>query len=167
MRALMMCRLCRPHVGGVEKHVAEICRSLSHKGYEITIICEKHDEKLPDHEEKDGMELYRIPLPSRVGEKSKKWLIWKWWLHHSSLLRQADVIHIHDVFYWFLPFRLPFWNKKVYMTFHGYEGNDSPTLKQIFWHRIAAGLTQGNICIGDFHKKWYGVKPDDVSYGAV
>ena len=53
------------------------------------------------------------------------------------------------------------------MTFHGYEGFEAPNWKQIFWHKLAAWLTKGNICIGDFHKKWYGVKPDFVSYGAA
>ena len=155
----MMCRLYWPHVGGVEKHVEKICDILS-KNHQIVIVCEKHDPKLPDFEKKRGVEIYRIGETGKFG-------IWKWWFQHLNLLRDADIIHIHDVFFWFLPFRLPFWFKKVFMTFHGYEGSDAPKWKQIFWHKLAAWLTKGNICIGDFHKKWYGVKPDFVSYGAA
>ena len=155
----MMCRLYWPHVGGVEKHVEKICDILSKK-HQITIVCEKHDPKLSDYEKKRGVEIYRIGETDKFG-------IWKWWFQHLNLLRDADIIHIHDVFFWFLPFRLPFWSKKTFMTFHGYEGFEAPNWKQIFWHKLAAWLTKGNICIGDFHKKWYGVKPDFVSYGAA
>lgn len=167
-----MCRLYYPHVGGVEKHVEKISEILS-KRHQITIVCEKHDPSLPDHEIYKDVEIFRIPLPERVGDPSsagqghKKWLVWKWWLSHLNLINKADVIHVHDVFFWFLPFRLPYWSKKVFITFHGYEGNDAPGFMQVFWHKLAAFLTRGNICIGDFHRKWYRVKPDFVSYGAV
>lgn len=159
MKILFMARLYWPHVGGVEKHVEKITDILSKK-HQITIVCEKHDPLLPDFEQKRGVRIYRI-------SGSDKWTIWKWWLGHLDLFTQAEIIHIHDVFFWFLPFRLPYWYKKVFITFHGYEGSDPPTGRQVFWHWLAAFLTKGNICIGDFHRKWYGVKPDFVSYGAV
>lgn len=166
MNVLFMCRLYYPHVGGVEKHVAKVSQLLTQRGYKITVVAERHDSTLALEEEMDRVKVYRIPLPDTVGESAKKWHIWKWFLAHRGLFDQANVIHIHDVFFWFLPFRLPYWFKKVYLTFHGYEGRH-PTVKQIFWHRLAALLTRGNICIGDFHRKWYGVSPDLVSYGAV
>ncbi|KKU58591.1 MAG: Glycosyltransferase, group 1 family protein [Candidatus Amesbacteria bacterium GW2011_GWA2_47_11b] len=159
MRILMMTRLYWPHVGGVEKHVEKICDVLSKK-HQITVVCEKHDPKLPDFGRRRGVAIYRI-----MGVD--KWTIWKWWFGHLNLINNADIIHIHDVFFWFLPFRLPYWFKKVYMTFHGYEGADAPNWRQIMWHKLAFWLTRGNICVGDFHRKWYGVKPDFVTYGAV
>ena len=159
MKVLMMCRLYWPHVGGVEKHVQKITDILSKK-HQITIVCEKHDPKLPDYEVNRGVAIYRIGGEGKL-------FIWKWWFRHLNLINDADIIHIHDVFFWFLPFRLPYWSKKVFMTFHGYEGVSAPNWKQILWHKLAAWLTRGNICIGDFHKKWYGVKPDFVSYGAA
>ena len=159
MRILFLARLYWPHVGGVEKHVEKITDVLSKK-YQIIIVCEKHDPKLPDYEKNRGVEIYRIG-------KTGKWNIWKWWLKHLHLIDNADIIHIHDVFFWFLPFRLPYFYKKVYITFHGYEGADPPTSIQVLWHRVGTKLTRGNICIGDFHKKWYQVKPDFVSYGAI
>lgn len=158
MNVLFLTRLYWPHVGGVEKHVERISEILKKK-HEITIVCERHDPLLLDFEQRRGVKIYRI-------SGSDKWTIWKWWLVHLQLIKQADIVHVHDVFFWFLPFRLPYWFKKVYVTFHGYEGA-VPTRKQVFWHRLAAKLTRGNICIGDFHRKWYGVKPDFVSYGAV
>ncbi|KKU73911.1 MAG: hypothetical protein UX99_C0026G0001, partial [Candidatus Amesbacteria bacterium GW2011_GWB1_47_26] len=49
MKVLMMTRLYWPHVGGVEKHVEKITEILKKK-HQITIVCEKHDPKLPDYE---------------------------------------------------------------------------------------------------------------------
>ena len=66
-----------------------------------------------------------------------------------------------------MPFRFLFWKKKVYVTFHGYEGDSIPGLKAKLMHKIAEKLSRGNICVGDFLEKWYGTKPDYVTYGAV
>ena len=165
MRVLFLTRLYWPHIGGVEKHVEEVSKILSQK-HEITIVTEQYDPKLSQFQTRDGVTIYRIPLLSRGEESVKKWLIWKWFVTHLNLINQAEVIHIHDVFYWFLPFRLPYFWKKAYITFHGYEGH-LPTATEVLWHRLAAALTRGHICIGGFHPKWYHVSPTFVSYGAV
>lgn len=159
MNILFMTRLYWPHVGGVEKHVEKITEILSKK-HQITIVCEKHDSKLPDYEQKRGVAIYRI-------ERLGKWAIWKWWLSNLQLIKQADIIHIHDVFFWFLPFRLPYWYKKVFMTFHGWEGIYPIPWKNKLQHQIAEKLSRGNICVGHYLIKWYGTKPDYVTYGAV
>ncbi len=157
MNILFLARLYWPHVGGVEKHLREISLRLGPRGHKIIIVTERHDNHLSEHEIVDGIEIYRMP-------SGEKWQVWKWMIAHFYLLKWADVVHIHDVFYWYLPF---IWYKKSYITFHGYEGSDLPTSGQVFWHQLAAKLTRGNICIGDFHRKWYGVKPNFVSYGAI
>lgn len=154
-----MARLYLPHVGGVEKHLQNISQVLKSK-YDISIVCYKHDSTLPDFEIIDNICVYRLP-------SLDKYSVWFWFTKHLSLLKNADIIHIHDVFYWYLPFKLFFPVKKSFITFHGYEGADPPRWKQIFWHRLAELLTNGNICIGGFHQKWYGVKPTFISYGAV
>lgn len=159
MKILFLCRLYYPHVGGVEKHVEKISNILSRK-HQIKIITEKYDASLKDYEKINGIEIYRLP-------PGNKWAIWKWMKVNKHLLKWADIIHVHDVYFWILPFRLRNWRAKTYITFHGYEGNDAPNIKQIFWHKVNKWLTRGNICIGDFHKKWYHVTPDIVSYGAV
>lgn len=160
MSIVFLSRLYWPHVGGVEKHLKKINQYLNSKGYKVIIVCEKHDPILSHYEIKNSIEIYRIPSGDKL-------TVWIWWLRHLDLLINADIIHIHDVFWWFLPFRFILPTKRVYMTFHGYEGTEPPKWNQIFWHRLAALLTRGNICIGDFHRKWYGVKPDYISYGAV
>jgi glycosyltransferase involved in cell wall biosynthesis len=164
LKVLFLARLYKPHVGGVEKHLEKINGILSKK-HDITIITEQHDQSLPEKEIYSEGVVYRIPLGS--SEKYKKFVIWKWFLSNLWLIREADVIHVHDVFFWILPFRLFFPNKKFFITFHGYEGSGVPGVRQVIWHKIGEWGSLGNICIGDFHRKWYKTNPDIVSYGAV
>ncbi len=159
MNILFMCRLYWPHVGGVEKHVEKISEILKKK-HEITIVCEKHDPKLPDYEMSRGVAIYRI-------RGADKWTTWKWWFSHLNLINNADIVHIHDVFFWFLPFRLPYWSKKVFVTFHGWEGVYPILWKNIVIRKVSEWMAKGNICVGEFIKKYYGTKPDYVIYGAA
>lgn len=159
MKIVFLCRLYYPHVGGVEKHVEKISNILSRK-HQIKIITQKYEMNQKDYEKRDGIEIYRLPM-------GNKWVIWKWMKINKHLLKWADIIHVHDVYFWIFPYRLRNWKSKTYITFHGYEGNNAPNIKQVFWHKVNAWLTRGNICIGDFHKKWYHVNPNIVSYGAV
>jgi len=97
----------------------------------------------------------------------KKFKIWWWLWQHKDLIKNADIIHCHDVFFWYLPFRFIYPNKKVYITFHGYETKFPPSKKAILIRKISEWLSWGNICVGDYIKKWYGTKSDYVTYGAV
>jgi len=165
MNIVFLCRLYKPHIGGVEKHVEEISKLLS-QHHSITIITEQHDPKIPLEEIYPEAKVYRLPV-SNISEKNKKWPIWQWVWHNRQLLSNAEIVHIHDVFYWLIPI-IPFLIKpKLFITFHGYEGSKRPGFKQILSHKLAEWLTIGNICIGDFHKKWYFTNPNVVSYGAV
>lgn len=56
--------------------------------------------------------------------------------------------------------------KKIFITFHGYEGFPLKERWQII-RKISEILTNGNICVGDFMKKWYKTKPNFVTYGAT
>jgi glycosyltransferase involved in cell wall biosynthesis len=163
MKIVFLAKRYFPHVGGVETHLGHIAQLLVEKGHQITIVTESHQENLAFQENIDGVQIYRIPLERG---QTNKFAIWSWVVSHISLFFEADIIHIHDVFFWVLPFYpILFW-KKIFMTFHGYEP-PQPTEKQKRWHQVAAFLTKGNICIGGFHQKWYGVKPTIVSYGGV
>jgi len=152
-----------PHIGGVETHIQKLAEELG-ADCEVTVVTERDDPQSELKEQLGMVAVLRIPIPE---QKTSKVLIWWWWIKHLKLLFSADIIHIHDVFFWFLPFRGLFFWKPVFMTFHGYEGTQNPNWKQKFWHQVAARCTTGNLCIGGFHQKWYGVNPDKVSYGAV
>jgi glycosyltransferase involved in cell wall biosynthesis len=170
MTIIFLCRLFSPHIGGVEKHVWEIGTRLSQEGHRLIVITESSSEVYPNggnpslFETIDGIEVYRIPVGE--DEKAKKWKIWWWMWQQRGLVKKADLIHCHDVFYWYMPLRFLYPFKKIYMTFHGYESY--PLKHSAIWMRkIAEKLTKGNICIGDFMKKWYGTKPTYISYGGV
>ncbi|MGD8744636.1 MAG: glycosyltransferase family 4 protein [Candidatus Woesebacteria bacterium] len=164
MKVLMFSRLYKPHVGGVERHVENLCRVLTGKGYEISIITEAHDDYLEKEETIDNVKVTRIKYP-KIKYLSPIF-IWIELLKNIKIIRQADIVHIHDIFIWYLPFRLLFPFKKVYITFHGYR---SYPIKEtaIILQKIAEHMTRANICIGDFIPKWYGTNADLVSYGAV
>lgn len=173
MNILFFTRLFYPHIGGVEKHVSEISKVLIAKGHKVTIITEDLSTKdIPIYLQSKGriqekvneIKIYRVP----VGEDDwfKKFTTWNWLFKHRILIKNADIIHTHDVFFWYLPFRFlcPF--KKVFTTFHGYESYPI-SKKSIFIRKISEKLSFGNICVGEFMKKWYGTKPSYTTYGGV
>lgn len=162
---VFLSRLFHPHIGGVEKHVYEISQRLIKKGHKITVITEKYDGGLDNSEMIDGIQIYRIPVLKN--ERLKKFSIWYWLIKNLKLIKEADIIHCHDIFYWYLPLRFLFPNKKVFTTFHGYEGDKIPDWKSKKMHKIAEMLSFGNICVGDYLKKWYETNPTYVTYGAV
>ncbi len=168
MTILFFARLFYPHIGGVEKHVLEIGKRLVKKGHRVIVITEQLDNisvRIKPTDSIEGISIHRIP----VGKNGwfKKFRIWSWLWNNRKLMHTADVVHCHDVFFWYLPFKFLYPRKKVFTTFHGYEGNNLPSRKAILMHKIAEVVSDGNICIGDYLKKWYGTKPTYVSYGAI
>lgn len=164
MKIVFLCRLFYPHIGGVEKHVMEISKRLTWEGHQVTIITEQYNSQLPLQEEIDNICVYRIVTGRE--NRLKKFRIWREIWRLRNMIEESDIIHCHDVFFWYLPFRFLYPHKPVYTTFHGYESYPI-TEKAINMRKIAEKLSRGNICIGDFIKKWYGTKPTFVSYGAV
>lgn len=158
----------------MEKHVLEVGKRLMEKGYRVIVVTETLPEELRTQNSKlkttgqnskiKKIQILRIPVGNNWFKKFRVW----WWLwQHQQLIKNADIVHCHDVFFWYLPFRFLYPQRKVYTTFHGYEGNDLPTKRAIFMHKLAEKLSWGNICVGDFLTKWYGTKPSDVTYGGV
>ena len=161
---IFISRLYFPHIGGVEKHVAQLSQVLLRKGYDVTVLTEQYEKSLKRDEVVDGVRIVRVPIGKNVS--MKKFAIWKWVIGNLSFLFSFDVIHVHDVFFWLLPVRVLFFWKKVYVTFHGYE--DYPVKKRwIFMRKVTEKLTNGSICIGKFMKKWYFASPTYVNYGGA
>ena len=159
MKVLFLCRYYSPHIGGVEKHVAQISRILS-QNHQIKIITERYDEKLPEYERMAGIEIYRIPGPGKLA-------VWKWVLRNQKLFNDADIIHAHDVYFWLFPYKILHPFKKTFVTFHGWETQYPIPLKNKVIRKISELMADGNICVGDFIPKWYGPRPDLVTYGAA
>jgi len=163
MNILFFARRFYPDIGGVEKHVLEISKRLVATGHTVTVVSEATDQvALP----KKYLGINIVKIDVGRDEKKKKIVIWQWLWQNRQLLASADIVHCHDVFYWYLPFRFLFPQKPVFTTFHGYESY--PIKKSaIVVRKISEKLSWGNICIGDFIPKWYGTTPTFVSYGAV
>ncbi len=161
---LFFSRLFYPHIGGVEKHALEISKILIKKGHKVTVVTEKHEKNLKNFQIINKIEVYRIPVSSQG--RFKKFEIWSWLSKHKDLIMSADIVHAHDVFFWYLPFRFLFPFKKVFTTFHGYE-NYPLEFKWIIIHKISEILSMRNICIGNFISKWYGTKSTYTIYGGV
>jgi glycosyltransferase involved in cell wall biosynthesis len=146
-----------PHVGGVEKHVAGVVRKLQERGISTTLITEKFEKNLLDNEEWKGVKILRFEYPKIkfIG------LIFIWTkliLVYFNEFRRADIVHIHDVFIWYLPLRFIFPFKKVFITFHGYPSYPLGR-KVIFYQKIAEKLTHGNIYVGTLSKNGWGSAP--------
>jgi len=165
MKILFLTRLYYPHIGGVEKHVRKLSEELSKMGHKITIITEKDKKNEKSFETENISKIYRIPVTDN--ERFKKFPIWIWLFRHQRLIREADIIHAHDVAFWYFPFRILYPNKQFFVTFHGYERKKEPTKKTILIRKISEKIAHGNICIGGFIKKWYKTQPTLISYGAA
>ena len=165
MKILMFCRFYEPHIGGVEKHVQKISEILIEKGFKIALITEKFKDDLSNKEEIEGVTVYRVKLLKY--HWFNKFLIWHWIFKNLNLIREADIVHCHDIFFWYLPFRFLFPKKPVYITFHGWEGKFPVPKRYIFARKIWEKLAWGNICVGEYLRKWYGTNPNFVTYGGV
>ena len=152
MKIIFFTRLYYPNIGGVEKHAREVAEGLVKKGHKITIITLKHDKRLPEIEIKSGVKILRLDY------SNNKFSIWKNLLQKKELIKQADIIHCHDVFFWYLPFKFIFPKKKVFTTFHGWEGRYPIPKKNIFIRKISEKLSNANICIGHYLLKYYKTK---------
>lgn len=169
MKIVFLARRFYPLIGGVEKHVLQLSKRLIEQGHKITVITQypKSREEggyLKESEVFQGINIIRIK--SGADGFLLKFKIWREVLKIREVFESADVIHCHDVFYWYFPLRFLLPRKPVFTTFHGYESY--PISKRaVIVRKASEKLSYGNICIGDFIKKWYGAKPDIVSYGAV
>ncbi len=140
MTIVFLSRRFYPQIGGVETHVLEVAKRLVKAGNRVIVVTESnqstssHDVFSPEKESLDGIEIIRIS----VGRDDwfKKFRIWKTLFCLRKHIRNADVIHCHDIFFWYLPFRLLYLNKKVYTTFHGYETKFPPAKKAILVRKI-------------------------------
>lgn len=175
-----------PSIGGVETHVLQLSKQLVKLGHTVSVITEDKPEYwqkrrkgdseagklksvdksiLLTHKRLDQIDIYYF----KFGQPSffKKFRIWYLLLRSITLFEDADIVHCHDVFIWYLPLRFLLLQKKVFTTFHGYETVFPPAGKAIFIRRLSAFLSNGTIFVGVYIKKWYGTMPDKVTYGGV
>lgn len=164
MKVVFVAKYYLPHIGGVEKHIFELTKRLKIKKIRIVIVCEQ-TEGTGKRDIVDGVAVYRLRYPHTkvLGLLS----IWWWFWKHRKLIKEADVIHCHDVIIWYLPFRFLYPKKPLYATFHGWEGVFPIQFKYKIMRKVSALVAKGNICVGKYLEKWYGTKANYVTYGGV
>ena len=148
-----------PDIGGVEKHAFEVAKILAREN-DVTVITEGKKDK---RENLKGIKIIRLSF----GKKDwfRKFIIWGKLLKYRKVIEKADIVHCHDVFFWYLPLRIIYPRKKVFTTFHGYETVFPPKTKAIFMRKLSEKLSNGNIAVGNYIRKWYGTKSNAVIYG--
>lgn len=178
MKILFLTRRFYPDIGGVEKHVLKVSKELIKRGHKVSVITESSPS---NYHSTDQSDTYSInpeqPVKSsqikifRLNFGKNDWFkkirIWMRLFRQYETIKDAEIVHCHDVFFWYFPFRFLFPLKKVYTTFHGFETKFPPTIKARLVRKISEKLSYGNICVGEYIKKWYGTKPDYVTYGGV
>ncbi len=168
MHVLMVAESLPPAIGGVERHVAGLTRELLERGHKVTLVAPARGGGCRCDEAMEGARTVRIPRSRWRRANYPK--AWSWWLGHRALLRWADVIHFHDVYallHWFGPARLLCLDKPVYLTFHGYEMLHPVPPRARFYRKLGSRLVKGGICVGHYLAKWFDLRPEAVTYGAV
>ena len=148
MKIVFLTRRASPQIGGVERHIQKLNEELRVKNYNVKIISEK-DIKYP-HIKFIGL-LY----------------IWFWLFKNRKLILDSDIVHIHDVFIWYLPFKFIYPKKKVFLTIHGLEWGNPFKYSSLLQKRIAVKLSTSSIGVGKFLEKYIGCKFDKIIYGGL
>ncbi len=158
LRVLMLAPSYLPRRGGVEKHISQVVRELAALGVEAQIATPRWVDEWPEQEVLDGVEVRRLSRNTRLGREELR-----------PVVDWAHVVHAHDAypFYkYYLPFRLRYRRRPVFVTFHGYEGYPIPLEARVL-RRLLLWLTRGNVCAGAFIPKWYRFRCTHVTHGGV
>ncbi len=122
MRILQVADRFYPVVGGVEKHVEDLCFNLIKLGHRADVCCLNRyahsSKKLKSREIYRGINIYRIPylklsaekdLPYRVAPKILK------------IIKPYDIIHVHGLGFFSdtLSITKPFHKKPLILSTHG------------------------------------------------
>lgn len=147
MNILFLTRKKRPSIGGVEKHIDRLTNLLIRMGHGVQVLSEKD---------------VKHPYVKLLG----LFYIWFWLFKNRKLIIKSDVVHCHDVFIWYLPFRFLFPLKPIYTTFHGWEEEYPIPWSNILQKKLASKLSWRNIAVGKYIEKFYGIKTNALTYGA-
>lgn len=170
MKILFLAPSYYPQIGGVERHIRELSRLLVADGHTVTVLVEKQQASDSGCECEQGIRVIRWPKQTRRFLKviGRRFALFR----YTKELLSADIIHVHDhgvlmALGLSTVLLLRLLGKRVWITFHGWEGFCPPRRGDIIRRKLAERTTNGNICIGHFIEKWYGTKAGRISYGGV
>lgn len=165
MKIVFISHFFFPHIGGVEKHLYYVSKCLVGLGHDVHVITSTEDEKLKLFEKVDGINVHRFSYQKLkfIGLLD----IWRKIVIFKEIIASADIVHIHDVFIWYIPLILIYPFKKFYITNHGWEGAFPIPIWNIINKKAASYLSSGTISVGRYIDKYYGIKSDKYVYGGV
>jgi D-inositol-3-phosphate glycosyltransferase len=102
MKVLIVATFIPPHVGGLEVIVTQHAKSLAAMGHSVTVLTSRHDKRLLRDEQIDGYRVVRTPTWNAIEDRTAvPFPLWgvRTLAPLFRLVRQADVVHVHDVYY--------------------------------------------------------------------
>lgn len=92
MRVLIALTYYRPHTSGLTIYAERMARSLASRGHAVTVLTSRFDPTLPLREERDGVQVIRVPVAFRI---SKGVVMPTFGLVATRLARRHDVLSLH------------------------------------------------------------------------
>jgi alpha-1,3-mannosyltransferase len=117
MKILHVSNRFHPCKGGVEKHIEDLCDNLSILGYESDVAClnkcANSKEKLPCHENYNGINICRVGYLDIKYYKIAPKII--------KIVKNYDLVHVHGIGFFldFLSLTKPIHKKKIVVSTHG------------------------------------------------
>ena len=122
-RVLIVSCYVSPHVGGVEVIVGQLASSLTELGHEVTVVTSACGPG-PQYDSVEGYKVVRVRAWNGLEDRSAvPFPVWSptavWTLY--KLMREADVVHVHDVLYvssFLAAVLAKLWRRPVFVTQH-------------------------------------------------
>jgi glycosyltransferase involved in cell wall biosynthesis len=170
MKIVFIAASAWPSIGGVERHILELTAEMIADGHQVTLIAP--GKQLSELKDKHQAESKRIQLHTSNIKLLNGFIGGLSLGIHLPILLNADVIHYHDYQplwrwgLWLHPL-LRLAGKRIFITFHGWEGHFPPSSIARFRRRFIAAIVDGSLAIGHYISKWYATNSAVISYGGV
>src|SRR5437870_7081039 len=92
MRILIALTYYRPHVSGLTIYTERLARGLARRGHGVTVLTSRYHRSLPAREHKDGVQIVRVPVVTKV---SKGVIMPLFPLYAAAQIAHHDVVNIH------------------------------------------------------------------------
>jgi glycosyltransferase involved in cell wall biosynthesis len=173
MRVLFVVPSYYPRIGGVQKHVMKITERMIADGHCVKVIVVSsgnvHFGPRVGEEKVDRIGYVRSRVLSGIHSRAN---IARYLLRHLQEIAQYDVVHFHDygTMWLWVPIgicMLALLRRRVFVTFHGWEGTYPPRTTVVAKRRICERIARESICVGAYIKKWYKAQGECITYGGV